>query len=108
VTTALSAVGAFMSLIYSLYVLSIWLFKEDVAPGWISISMQLSGMFFLLSLVLLVLSEYVIEISRKANSGPTYYIVDEFTSVNLKRTELLNVEVDSKVPSPNNRRLFGH
>jgi hypothetical protein len=93
--TTLSAVGAFSSLAYSVYVVLIWAFKEDVAPGWVSLSMQQSGMFFLISLVLLVLSEYVLEISRKANSGPAYYIANEFTSARLTRKERLNVEFDS-------------
>lgn len=93
--TMLSAFGAFGSLAYSVYVVLIWVFKEDIAPGWVSLSMQQSGMFFLISLVLLVLSEYVLEISRKANSGPAYYIANEFTSARLIRKERLNVEIES-------------
>lgn len=99
--TTLSAVGAFLSLAYSVYVVLIWAFKEDVAPGWVSLSMLQSGMFFLISLVLLVLSEYVLEISRKANSGPAYFIADEFTSAKLTSKERLNVEVDdAMIPKP--------
>jgi len=104
--TTLSAVGAFLSLSYSVYVVLIWAFKEDVAPGWVSLSMQQSGMFFLISLVLLVLSEYVLGISRKANLGPAYYIAEEFTSARLTRKERLNVEVDgSIIPKPQSSLL---
>ncbi|MEB3166490.1 MAG: glycosyltransferase [Cyanobacteriota bacterium] len=103
--TALSAFGAFTSLAYSVYVVLIWVLKKDVAPGWVSLSMQQSGMFFLISLVLLVLSEYVLEISRKANTGPAYYVADEFTSAKLTRKERLNVEVDTG-SSPRTRSLF--
>ncbi len=56
--------------------------------------MQQSAMFFLISLVLMIMSEYVLEISRKTNSGPSYYIADEFTSARLTRKERLNIEVD--------------
>lgn len=104
--TTLSAVGAFSSLAYSVYVVLIWATKEDVAPGWVSLSMQQSGMFFLISLVLLVLSEYVLEISRKANSGPAYFIADEFTSVRLTRKERLNVEVDGAMMPKPQKSLF--
>jgi len=104
--TTLSAVGAFASLAYSIYVVFIWAIKEDVAPGWASLSLQQSGMFFLISLVLLVLSEYVLEISRKANSGPAYYIADEFTSAKLTRKERLNVEVDGAMMPKPQKSLF--
>lgn len=104
--TTLSAVGAFASLVYSAYVVLIWAFNEDIAPGWASLSLQQSGMFFLISIVLLVLSEYVLEISRRANSGPEYYIADELTSVRLTRKERLNVEVDGAVMPKHKRSLF--
>ena len=104
--TTLSAVGAFASLAYSIYVVFIWAIKKDVAPGWVSLSLQQSGMFFLISLVLLVLSEYVLEISRKANSGPAYYIANEFTSAKLTRKERLNVEVDCAMMPKPQKSLF--
>ena len=90
--TAFSALGAAISLFYSIYIVLIWIFKKDIAPGWVSLSMQQSLMFFLISMVLLVLSEYVLEISRKANSGPSYYIAAEYTSAKLLRKQRLNIE----------------
>jgi len=92
--TLLSAFCALLSILYSIYIILIWAFKKDVAPGWVSLSMQQSAMFFLISLVLMIMSEYVLEISRKTNSGPSYYIADEFTSARLTRKERLNIEVD--------------
>ena len=56
--TSLSLFGAVANIIYSLYVIFIALVKSDVAPGWASISLQQSGMFLLMSIVLLVLGEY--------------------------------------------------
>jgi len=104
--TTLSAVGAFASLVYSAYVVLAWAFNEDIATGWASLSLQQSGMFFLISIVLLVLSEYVLEISRKANSGPEYYIADELTSARLTRKERLNVEVEGAILPKSQRALF--
>lgn len=104
--TYIAAVAAFASLVYSIYVVFVWVFMKNVAPGWVSLSIQISGMFFLMSLVLLVLSEYVLEISRKVNSGPAYFIADEFTSARLTRKSRLNVEVDGGLATKTNKAFF--
>ncbi|HSY29244.1 MAG TPA: glycosyl transferase, partial [Burkholderiaceae bacterium] len=90
--TSLSLFGAISNLIYSIYVVAIGLFKTDVAPGWISLSLQQSGMFFLISIVLLVLGEYILHMASLSNEGPLYHVGQEFTSERLTRREKLNVE----------------
>ncbi|WP_460046742.1 glycosyltransferase [Pseudomonas sp. S2_H01] len=90
--TALSLFGAVMNLLYCAYVVGIALFKTDVAAGWISLSLQESGMFFLISLVLLVLGEYILNMGSFSGDGPLYYIGQEFTSCRMTRLEKLNVE----------------
>lgn len=96
--TSLSLFGAVANLIYSVYVVAIGLFKSDVAPGWVSLSLQQSGMFFLISLVLLVLGEYILHMASLSNEGPLYHVGQEFTSARLTRREKLNVE-DVNQPS---------
>ncbi len=90
--TALSLFGAGANLVYSVYVLAIGLFKADVAPGWVSLSLQQSGMFFLISLVLLVLGEYIVNMVSLSNEGPLYHVGQEFTSARMTRREKLNIE----------------
>ncbi|MDR8365335.1 glycosyltransferase [Pseudomonas sp. JL3] len=90
--TSLSLFGAFSNLIYSIYVVTIWLFKPDVASGWASLSLQQSGMFFLISLVLLVLGEYILHMAHSSNEGPLYHVAQEFTSSIINRKEKLNIE----------------
>lgn len=90
--TSLSLFGAIANLIYSVYVIAIGLFKEDVAPGWISLSFQQSGMFFLISVVLLVLGEYVLHMASLSNEGPLYHVGQEFTSTRMTRRDKLNIE----------------
>lgn len=90
--TALSLFGAFANLVYSAYVVAVAFLKADVAPGWVSLSLQQSGMFFLISLVLLVLGEYIVQMARLSNEGPGYHIGQEFTSARMTRRERLNVE----------------
>lgn len=90
--TTLSLFGAVANLLYSLYVVAVGLFKADIAPGWISLSLQQSGMFFLISLVLLVLGEYILHMTSLSNEGPLYHVGQEFTSARMTRRERLNIE----------------
>ncbi|MFV3415608.1 glycosyltransferase [Pseudomonas nitroreducens] len=99
--TYLSMFGAVANLVYSIYVVAIGIFKSDVAPGWVSFSLQQSGMFFLISLVLLVLGEYILHMASLSNEGPTYHVAQEFTSARMTRLERLNVEEAEKTSSAN-------
>jgi glycosyltransferase involved in cell wall biosynthesis len=90
--TTLSLFGAASNLLYSVYVVAIGIFKADVAPGWVSLSLQQSGMFFLISLVLLVLGEYILHMGSLSNEGPLYHVGQEFTSARMTRRERLNIE----------------
>ena len=92
IVTSLSLFGAAANLLYSAYIVAIGIFKADVAPGWVSLSLQQSGMFFLISMVLLVLGEYILHMTRLNNEGPLYHVAQEFTSVRMTRREKLNVE----------------
>lgn len=90
--TSLSLFGAVANLIYSVYVLAVGFLGDDVAPGWVSLSLQQSGMFFLISLVLLVLGEYILHMASLSNEGPPYHVGQEFTSAHMTRMDKLNVE----------------
>lgn len=90
--TSLSMFGAAANLLYSVYVVAIALFKSNVSPGWTSLSLQQSGMFFLLSLVLMVLGEYILQMVSLSNEGPLYHVGQEFTSARMTRREKLNIE----------------
>jgi len=90
--TSLSLFGAAANILYSVYVVVIGFVKTDVAPGWVSLSLQQSGMFFLVSLVLLVLGEYILHMASLSNEGPLYHVGQEFTSARMTRREKLNIE----------------
>lgn len=95
--TSLSLFGAAANLLYSFYVVAIGFLKADVAPGWVSLSLQQSGMFFLISLVLLVLGEYILHMASLSNEGPLYHVGQEFSSERITRKEKLNIE-DASLP----------
>ena len=90
--TSLSLFGAVANLVYCVYVVAVGILETDVAPGWISLSLQQSGMFFLISLVLLVLGEYILNMASLSNEGPLYHVGQEFTSARITRFEKLNIE----------------
>lgn len=84
--------GGLLNLVYSVYVVVIALLKPDVAPGWTTLSLQQSGMFFLISTILFVLTEYLIHVLRWQAHGPEYFVDSERTSAMLSRRHRLNVE----------------
>jgi len=95
IVTLLSIFGALINLLYSIYVVIIAFVKEDVAEGWVSLSMQNSGMFFIFSIAIFFLSEYVLHMVRLGDKKPSYYIAQEFNSVHMTYREKLNIEINS-------------
>lgn len=102
--TILSFFGAVTNLVYSIYVVVIGFLKVDVAPGWVSLSLQQSGMFFLFSIVLLVLCEYIMHMVSLSSEGPLYYVGQEFTSVRMTNCEKLNIE--EEIPQFQKNHIF--
>lgn len=106
--TSLSLFGATANIFYSIYVVAIAILNPNVAPGWVSLSLQQSGMFFLLSLVLLVLGEYILHMASLSNEGPLYHVGQEFTSARMTRREKLNIEeatlTQSRIPDISPKR----
>lgn len=98
--TLLSLFGALSNVLYSFYVIVIAFTKTDVAPGWVTLSLQQAGMFFLISLVLLVLGEYILQTTRLSNEGPAYHIAQEFMSSKMTRHQKLNIEETSFKDTP--------
>ncbi len=92
IVSGLALFGAAANVVYSIYVLAVGLFRDDIAPGWVSLSLQQSGMFFLISLVLLVLGEYILNMASLSSEGPAYHVAQEFTSARMTRREKLNIE----------------
>lgn len=103
IASALALAGATLNVLYSGYVILIRLIKADVMPGWTTLSLQQSGMFLLLSLVLFILVEYVAQMLAWTLEGPSYYLAGEHTSAVLTRRARLNVEA-GQAPGPTQAR----
>jgi len=97
VVTLAGMVGAVLNLFYAVYVVVIYFVKSNVASGWTTLSLQQSGMFFFICLILAVLSEYVGTILGEVRSRPLYFIAHEAnSSVLLEDTVQSSIVKDSK------------
>jgi hypothetical protein len=92
VASTLSLFGAFANIIYSVYVLIVAAVKHDIARGWVTLSLQQSGMFLLMSLVLFMLGEYMVYMTQLSIGGPGYHVSREHTSTLVTRRQRLNIE----------------
>lgn len=92
IANLICAVGALAALLYSIYVIGIYFFKSDVMPGWTTVSLILSAMFLTFSLVLGMLSEYLIMLLDVGARRGRYEIAEELASTVQPRSRLLNVE----------------
>jgi hypothetical protein len=87
-----AALGGGASALYSLYVFAVFLLQPNVAPGWTTLSLQLSGTLFVFSIVLLFLSEQVIQINAAAPPrSRRSLVVRELRSPLSRRRQALNV-----------------
>jgi polyisoprenyl-phosphate glycosyltransferase len=91
-TSYLGALGGIGSLVYGVYIVLIYLFKADVAPGWTTLSMQLAGMMLLFSIQFVFLSEYLIQILKAAPAAGRRRLVSrELRGKLSRRSGRLNV-----------------
>lgn len=90
--TAVGLLGACLNLCYAMYVVVVFLIRPNVAEGWTTLSLQSSGMFFFVCLILAVLSEYVGTILGEVRSRPLYFIAQESNS-----SVLLEATVQSSI-----------
>jgi glycosyltransferase involved in cell wall biosynthesis len=96
--TAGSLAGAFLSLIYGIYVVVVHVVKSDVAEGWASLSLQIAGLFFIQFVILAVLSEYIIRLFTHSQNRLPYLIARESSSLVLSRKAELNVRSGALLP----------
>lgn len=94
----LALVGSALNLLYALYVVAVGLFSGAV-EGWTSMSLQNSIMFFLLSVVIAIMAEFMYQSNETANERPIYRVAFEATSAVLEARDMLNVESGSAAPA---------
>ncbi|MFZ2545274.1 MAG: glycosyltransferase [Candidatus Saccharimonadales bacterium] len=91
--TRLGLLAGALNAIFALYVVYVNLIGTSVAEGWTTTSLQLSGMFFILFIIVVIISEYIGRILMESYKDPNYYVTDELTStVRLADVNRRNVE----------------
>lgn len=96
----IALVTSLVNMLYAFYVVGVGIFSGAVA-GWTSMSLQMSLMFFLLSVVIAIMAEFMFQSNETANERPVYRVAFEATSSVLDARDMLNVDSDTvAVPRP--------
>lgn len=72
--------SAILNTAYMCYAVVSKFLENNVEPGWSSLSLQISGIFLLLSVVLGIIAEHLIEVDRAVNRRPNYHVLREVRS----------------------------
>lgn len=78
--TWLGVFASVVNVVYAAYVVVLNLSRNNLAPGWTSTSMQLSLMFFVLFIIMVILAEYIGRILVESCHEPSYLVSDELVS----------------------------
>jgi hypothetical protein len=76
----LSITSAIFNVGYMGYSLISQLISDNNVPGWTSLSLQISCVFLIISIVLAIMAEHLIEIDRAINKRPCYRVLREVRS----------------------------
>jgi glycosyltransferase involved in cell wall biosynthesis len=99
--SVLGLLGSLLSLAYSIYVVVVYLLKRDIMPGWTTLSLQTSGLFFLVFVMLTLIGEYLGRTLEELSDRPLYHIREEQSSaVPLADLTRRNVLAASEQESP--------
>ncbi len=90
----LGVAAALLNLGYAAYVLAVYAMRDDVAPGWATMSLTSAAQFFFLAVILAVLCEYVGRLPKRFGGDPGYYVREERASAVLLREDRPNVVRD--------------
>lgn len=100
-------VGSLLSLLYGCYALVVFLLKRDVMPGWTTLSIQSSGLFFLLFVMLALIGEYVGRVLEETMSRPRYHLRGELTSTQMLAVQGQRNVLSSSLAGPDPRPSAG-
>jgi hypothetical protein len=58
----------------------VYLFQRDVMPGWTTMSLQVSGLFFLVFIMMTMIGEHLGRLLDEAVDRPLYHVREEQSS----------------------------
>ncbi len=90
--------GSLLSLAYAFYVVMANILLATIAPGWTTLSLQVTGLMFLMFLMLALIGEYLVRLLEEVSDRPLYHVYSEKTSTvmlaNPERTNVIRTAVD--------------
>jgi hypothetical protein len=86
-----SVLGAILNVFYAIYVVVVSFLEQNVEPGWASLSLQSSGMFFLVCVVLFITTEYLLRLIDDS-AGSSISTSLDFKGLNSNSDNHLNVD----------------
>jgi glycosyltransferase involved in cell wall biosynthesis len=75
--TYLGVLAAAFNLLYVLFILGIYLFRDSYPPGWVALSGQNAIYFFFISLFFIAISEYLGQIMVTVRQRPLYFVAED-------------------------------
>lgn len=95
--------GSMLCLLYGVYIFAVNLVKSNVMEGWTTLSLQMSGLFFLVFLMLALMGEYMARVLDESMDRPLYHLRSEKTSSimisNTTRRNVLATSVENDSPN---------
>lgn len=73
-------IASFLNLIYMGYVLIVALFYRNVVEGWITTAIMPTIMFFILFIIMAILTEYIAHLMQETRDEPLYFVEYETQS----------------------------
>lgn len=98
IVAAVGVAAALLNMLYAMYVIVTYMVRQEVTPGWATVSLTSSAQFFALAVMLAVLCEYVGRLSVRLQEVPEYYVRAEETSAVMMREDRRNVVADAHTP----------
>ncbi len=83
-------IAATANILYIFYIIGVFFIKKKPAEGWTTLSLQQSCMFFVNSVILTVLCEYIGRILEESQNRPKYHILSEASSEQVVDRQRLN------------------
>lgn len=80
IVTLTGIAASFLNVLFISYVFLVILFKRNIAEGWVTTSLMMGTMFFLLFTILTVVSEYIVRVLFETRDEPLYFVADEVDS----------------------------
>jgi glycosyltransferase involved in cell wall biosynthesis len=99
-------IGSLLSVGYAVYVVLVNMLLATIAPGWTTLSLQVTGLMFLMFLMLTFIGEYLVRLLEEVSDRPLYHVYSEKTSpimlANPERTNVIRAAVEA--PAEQGRR----